>query len=103
MITTHTDALRPEWEPLAAVFAALRDSYCQRVLLMLERGERLSIKEVSDRFPLNRNATMHYIRALQNAGPLSTTKEGREAMVSVNKPLLLQVLKRTLAYAEESL
>jgi hypothetical protein len=46
---------------------------------------------------------MHHIWALQNAGLLSTTKEGREAMLSVNKPLLLQVLKRTLAYGKESL
>jgi|688.fasta_scaffold642892_2 DNA-binding transcriptional ArsR family regulator len=103
MITTYTDTLRPEWEPLAAVFAALGDSYRQRVLLMFERGERLSIKPVSDGFPLSRNATMHHIWALQNAGLLSTTKEGREAMLSVNKPLLLQVLKRTLAYGKESL
>ena len=103
MITTYTDALPPEWEPLAAVFAALGDSYRQRILLMFERGERLSIKQVSDGLPLSRTATLHHIRALQNAGLLSTIKEGREAMLSVNKPLLLAALKRTLAYAEESL
>ena len=103
MITTYTDVLPPEWEPLTAVFAALGDSYRQRILLLFERGERLTIKQVSDGLPLSSTATLHHIRALQNAGLLSTTKEGREAMLSANKPLLLQVLKRTLAYAEGSL
>jgi ArsR family transcriptional regulator, arsenate/arsenite/antimonite-responsive transcriptional repressor len=103
MITHHTDALPPDWEPVATVFAALGDSYRQRILLMFERGERLSIKQVSDGLPLSRTAALHHIRTLQNAGLLHTTKEGRDAMLSVNKPLLLEVLKRTLAYAEESL
>lgn len=101
--TQYTDALPPEWESLADVFAALGDSYRQRILLMFERGERLSIKQVSDVLPLSRTAALHHIRALQNAGLLHTSKEGREAMLSVNKPLLLEALKRTLAYAEESL
>lgn len=43
MITTYTDALPPDWEPLAAVFAELGDSYRQLILIMFERGERLSI------------------------------------------------------------
>lgn len=103
MKTPYTDVLPPEWESLAAVFAALGDSYRQRILLMFERGERLSIKQVSDVLPLSRTAALHHIRALQNAGLLHTSKEGREAMLSVNKPLLLEALKRTLAYAEESL
>ncbi|MCZ2498596.1 helix-turn-helix domain-containing protein [Xylophilus sp. Kf1] len=99
----YTDALPPDWEPLAAVFAALGDSHRQRILLMFERGERLSIKQVSDVLPLSRTAALHHIRALQNAGLLDTSKEGREALLSVNKPLLVGALQRTLAYAERSL
>lgn len=99
----YADALPPDWEPLAVVFAALGDSYRLRILLMFERDERLSIKQVSDVLPLSRTAALHHIRALQNAGLLRTNKEGREAMLSVNKPLLLETLKRTRAYAEESL
>ncbi|MBP6268258.1 MAG: helix-turn-helix transcriptional regulator [Rhizobacter sp.] len=103
MNTSYLDALPPHWEPLAAVFAALGDSYRQRILLMFERGERLSIKQISDVLPLSRTAALHHIRALQTAGLLHATKEGRATMLSVNKPLLLEALKRTLAYAEESL
>jgi len=103
MNAIFADALPPDWEPLAAVFAALGDSYRQRILLMFERGERLSIKQVSDVLPLSRTAALHHIRVLQNAGLLRTSKEGREAMLSVDKTALVQALQRTLAYTDKSL
>lgn len=103
MKAQYSTALPTEWAPLAAVFAALGDSYRQRILLLFERGERLSIKQVAEVLPLSRSAVLHHILVLQKAGLLNSAKEGREVMLSVNKPLLIQALKRTLNYAEEAL
>jgi ArsR family transcriptional regulator len=97
------DSIPADWERFASVFAALGDSYRQRVLLFFEPGERLTIKQISDALPLSRTAALHHVRVLQAAGLLRGSKEGREVFLTVNKALLLEALQRTARYAEEAL
>ena len=48
MRTTYLTTLPEHWQPVAAVFAAMGDATRQRILLLFEPGEELSIKEIAD-------------------------------------------------------
>jgi ArsR family transcriptional regulator, arsenate/arsenite/antimonite-responsive transcriptional repressor len=99
----YANSIPEDWERFSAVFAALGDSYRQRILLFFEPGERLTIKQIADVLPLSRTATLHHVRVLQFAGLLSGSKEGREVFLTVNKALLLEALETTARYAEEAI
>jgi ArsR family transcriptional regulator, arsenate/arsenite/antimonite-responsive transcriptional repressor len=99
----YANSIPENWERFSAVFAALGDSYRQRILLFFEPGERLTIKQIADVLPLSRTATLHHVRVLQSAGLLSGRKEGREVFLTVNKTLLLEALETTVRYAEEAI
>jgi DNA-binding transcriptional ArsR family regulator len=103
MKTEFATSLPEHWADSAKVFAALGDSYRQRILLLFEPNERLSIKQISDAFPLSRSAMLHHVRVLQAAGLLSSQKEGREVLLSIDKNVLTTALRLTLEYAEESI
>ena len=46
MRTTYLNTLPDHWQPVAAVFAAMGDTTRQRILLLFEPGEELSIKDI---------------------------------------------------------
>jgi ArsR family transcriptional regulator, arsenate/arsenite/antimonite-responsive transcriptional repressor len=96
----YPDSIPADWERFAAVFAALGDSYRQRILLFFEPDERVTIKQIADVLPLSRTAALHHVRVLQAAGLLKGSKEGREVFLTVNKALLLEALEGTARYAE---
>ncbi|MGF6244363.1 MULTISPECIES: ArsR/SmtB family transcription factor [Paraburkholderia] len=103
MRNAYANSIPADWEQFAAVFAALGDSYRQRILLFFEPGERLTIKQIADVLPLSRTAVLHHVRVLQSAGLLESSKEGREVFLTVNKALLLEALTSTVRYAEEQI
>ena len=103
MKNAYANCIPADWEQFAAVFAALGDSYRQRILLFFEPGERLTIKQIADVLPLSRTAVLHHVRVLQSAGLLESSKEGREVFLTVNKALLLEALTSTVRYAEEQI
>jgi DNA-binding transcriptional ArsR family regulator len=103
MRNAYANSIPADWEQFAAVFAALGDSYRQRILLFFEPGERLTIKQIADALPLSRTAVLHHVRVLQSAGLLESSKEGREVFLTVNKALLLEALTSTVRYAEEQI
>ena len=70
--------LLARWTDLARVFTALGDEHRQRILLMFERGEELTIKSVADACPLSRTAISHHIRVLRDAGILVAQKRGKD-------------------------
>ena len=78
MRSTYTRALPRAWKPAARVFTALGDPHRQRILLMFERGERLSIGEIVAASTLSRTAVAHHLRVLREAGVLRSCKVGRE-------------------------
>jgi DNA-binding transcriptional ArsR family regulator len=78
MRSTYSRALPRAWRPAARVFTALGDPHRQRILLMFERGERLSIGEIVAASTLSRTAVAHHLRVLREAGVLRSSKVGRE-------------------------
>ncbi len=78
MRSTYSRSLPRGWLPVARVFTALGDPHRQRILLMFERGERLSIGEIVAASTLSRTAVAHHLRVLRDAGVLRSEKVGRE-------------------------
>jgi ArsR family transcriptional regulator, arsenate/arsenite/antimonite-responsive transcriptional repressor len=97
------DSIPLEWNRFAAVFFAMGDGYRQRIMLLFEPGEQLTIKQVAECLPLSRTAALHHIRVLQEAGLIATQKRGREVYLSACKATLIDALEVTARYAEEML
>jgi DNA-binding transcriptional ArsR family regulator len=78
MRASYSRALPRAWQPVARVFTALGDPHRQRILLMFERGERLTVGEIVAASTLSRTAVAHHLRVLRDAGILRSEKIGRE-------------------------
>lgn len=98
MNTAHLHDLPPDWQPSAAVFAALGDPLRQKILLLFEAGEELSIKEIAGLFPLSRTAVVHHLDVLQRAGILISRREGKAALYSARPEVVLEALENLRAY-----
>lgn len=103
MSRKYQNALPKKWHGLATVFQALGDEQRQRILLMFERGEELTIKDVFDACPLSRTAVTHHIRVLRDAGVLSAEKRGREVFLKPVPEVVLDGLTRLRDYIREEL
>src|SRR5438552_493693 len=101
MSNTYSRALPRQWKGLARVFTALGDEHRQRILLMFERGEELSMKAIVDAVPLSRTAVTHHVRALRECGVLKAQKRGREVYLRPDAKLVLEALQGLRTYIEE--
>ena len=78
MRPTYARALPRAWQKTARIFTALGDAHRQRIVLMFEDGERLSIGQIVAATPLSRSAVAHHLRVLREAGVLRCEKVGKE-------------------------
>jgi DNA-binding transcriptional ArsR family regulator len=86
--------LPPDWRPAAGIFAALGDETRQKILLIFEPGDELSIKEIVALFPLCRTSMTHHLGVLERAGILVVRREGRRALYQPCYAPVLDALKR---------
>ena len=98
----HT-ALPRRWHGLARVFSALGDEQRQRILLMFERGEELTIKDIFEACPLSRTAVTHHVRVLREAGVLAAEKRGKEVYLKPAPDVVVEAMDRLREYIEEEL
>ena len=61
---------------------ALGDPHRQRIILMFDDGERLSVGQIVGASPLSRSAVAHHLRVLREAGILRCEKIGKEVWYS---------------------
>ena len=94
----YVQELPAEWQPAAGVFAALGDPWRQKILLLFEPGEELSIKDVASVFPLSRTAIVHHLAVLERAGVLHSRREGKSALYSVHSGVVLAALDALRGY-----
>ncbi len=94
----YKETLPMEWTPTANVFAALGDPMRQKIILLFEEGEEISIKEIAALFPLSRTAIVHHLQVLERAGVLSVRRQGKEALYSVRPETVLTAVTRVRAY-----
>jgi len=94
MRTEYLKKLPPDWQPAAIIFAALGDEIRQKLLLVFEPGEELSIKEMAALFPLGRSTITHHLRVLEKAGILTLRRKGRHALYQLCYAPVLDALER---------
>jgi len=101
MKTLYCNALPPHWQPVAAIFAALGDETRQRILLLFDEGEELSIKDIASRFDLGRTTVVHHLSILERAKILVARRAGKHAFYSVRPGIILDALEKLRLYIEE--
>jgi ArsR family transcriptional regulator len=87
-----------EWRAMAKVFVALGDEHRQRILLVFERGERLTVGQIAEVSTLSRPAVSHHLRILREAGVLGREKVGRESWFWIDRAPLEGALSSVLDY-----
>ncbi|MDR2696023.1 MAG: metalloregulator ArsR/SmtB family transcription factor [Deltaproteobacteria bacterium] len=95
-------ALPPHWQPVAAIFAALGDETRQRILLLFDEGEELSIKDIAAQFDLGRSTVVHHLAMLEKADILDARRAGKHAFYSVRPGSILDALDKLRLYIEET-
>lgn len=87
---------------MAEVLVALGDEHRQRIMLTFERGERLTVGQISEVSTLSRPAVSHHLKILRTAGVLDAERVGKEVYLSVNRKLLEETLANVLDYVREN-
>lgn len=95
--------LAKDWTARGRVFVALGDEHRQRMLLMFQRGEELTIKDIADASPLSRTAVAHHVRVLREAGVLIAEKRGRAVHLRPNPQVVSDAMKGVLDYIRGNL
>lgn len=85
----------------ATVFSALGDPVRQRILLLFEPGEAVSIKEIASLFSLSRTAVVHHLTVLERAGILSQERRGKSALYSIRPLVVLEAVNAVRRYILE--
>ena len=101
MHRNYMRSLPKEWRSMAKVFVALGDEHRQRILLTFEKGERLTVGQISLVSTLSRPAVSHHLKILRAAGILEAKKSGKEVYLHVNKALLEESLRAVLDYVRQ--
>jgi DNA-binding transcriptional ArsR family regulator len=102
MNKNYMRALPKEWRPMAKVFVALGDEHRQRILLTFEKGERLTVGQISEVSTLSRPAVSHHLKILRAAGVLEAEKVGKEVYLSINKQMLEETFGTVLGYMRDN-
>ena len=102
MKTEYVTELPPDWQPAARVFSALGDPMRQKILLLFEAGEEISIKNIADIFPLSRTAIVHHLQVLERAGILVLRREGKAALYMLRTETVLDAVTRVRDYIHEN-
>lgn len=103
MKTEYIEKLPEHWQPIAEIFSALGDANRQRILLLFEPEEELSIKEIAEQFHLGRTTIVHHLAALERAGILSMRREGKLALYSARPEIILEAIEKLRVYIVEDL
>ena len=97
----YSRAIPKAWRGVSKLFSALGDEHRQRILLTFSPGERLNVGQIVEVSTLSRSAVSHHLRLLRDAGVLASAKEGKEVYYWIDKPQLLDGLRRVADYVEE--
>ncbi len=103
MRTEYLDNLSQEWRETALVFSALGDITRQKILLLFEPGEELSIKDILSKFDLGRSTIVHHLSVLEEAGILLGRKQGRRTLYVIVYETILESLEKLRLFIESDL
>ncbi len=94
MRTQYLHELPSHWRPVADIFAALGDETRQKILLLFEPDDELSIKDIAAQFPLGRTTVVHHLAVLEKTGILRVRRSGRLALYSLCHAPVLDALEK---------
>jgi DNA-binding transcriptional ArsR family regulator len=80
------------------MFVALGDEHRQRIVLMFEPGERLTVGQIVAASTLSRSAVAHHLKVLREAGVLHAEKIGKEVWYRTDPDAVRAGLESVLAY-----
>ncbi len=98
MKTQYLKELPADWLPTAQIFAAFGDPVRQKILLIFEPGEEISIKTLVELIGLSRSAVVHHLGVLEKAGLIIQRRQGREAMCRVDYQAALDAVTNLRDY-----
>lgn len=91
------------WQIVSKVFECLGDEQRQRILLTFEKDEELSAKDIVDVSTIKRTAVVFHLKKMEEAGILTSRKEGKFYYYKINRPIIEQALNDTLIYVQNNL
>jgi DNA-binding transcriptional ArsR family regulator len=103
MIRSYNRKLPKDWDRRAKVFAALGDQHRQRILLMFERGEELTLTQIAAASPLSRTSVSHHVRALREAQILLAEKRGGAVYLRPNTAAVMDAINGLANYIRDEL
>ncbi len=92
--------LPEDWDKVAAVFSALGDLTRQKIIMLFEPEEELSIKDIAGQFDLGRTTIVHHLAVLHNSGVLAMRRKGRQTLYSVVYNDMLEAMQKMQLYLE---
>ncbi|MDL2274867.1 metalloregulator ArsR/SmtB family transcription factor [Desulfosarcina sp. OttesenSCG-928-G10] len=95
--------LPDHWQPAADIFSALGDTTRQRILLLFEADEELSIKDIAGQFDFVRTTIVHHLAVLEKAGVLSVRRSGKLALYRTQPDRVLEAIEQLRVYIVENL
>ncbi len=80
------------------MFVALGDSHRQRIVLMFEQDERLTVGQIVAASTLSRSAVAHHLKVLREAGVLHSEKIGKEVWYRTDREAVRVALTDVLDF-----
>ncbi len=90
--------LPEHWIKIAQVFEALGNEHRQKILLLFERDEVLTIKDIVRVSVIKRSTIVHHLKILEDAGVLISFKDGKFTKYKVNKDIVLDSCDKLTDY-----
>lgn len=100
MRQSYARAIPRAWKRTARLFVALGDEHRQRILLMFERGEELTVGQIVAASTLSRSAVAHHLKVLREAGVLQSQKIGKEVWYRTSPHHVRTALAAVLDYID---
>jgi len=101
MRPSYARAVPRAWRRTARMFVALGDEHRQRILLMFEPGERLTVGQIVAASTLSRSAVAHHLKVLREARILHSEKVGKEVWYHPDPETVRAALTDVLDYLVE--
>lgn len=94
----HIEGLPEDWLPAAKVFAAMGDPLRQKILLLFEETEEISIKKIAGALSAGRSTIVHHLTVLEEAGVLAFRRAGKETLYRARPETALAAMDRLREY-----
>lgn len=101
MRPSYARAIPRAWRSTARMFVALGDPHRQRIVLMFDRDERLTVGQIVAASTLSRSAVAHHLKVLREGGVLHAEKVGKEVWYRTDPEAVRKALAAVLDYLED--